>query len=48
MQENATPGTAAEPNIDDYLRLNVKACALTGGLIWGIGLFLLTWWMMAF
>ena len=30
------------------MRLNVKAFALACGLIWGIGLFLLTWWVMAF
>ena len=30
------------------MRLNVKAFALTCGLIWGIGLCVLTWWIMAF
>lgn len=30
------------------MRLNVKAFALAGGLIWGFGLFLLTWWIIAF
>src|SRR5688572_14782664 len=30
------------------MRLNIKAFALTCGLTWGIGLFLLTWWVMAF
>lgn len=30
------------------MRLNVKAFALTGGLVWGIGLFFLTWWIIAF
>ncbi len=30
------------------MRLNVKAFALTCGLIWGLGLFLLTWWIIAF
>ena len=30
------------------IRLNVKAFALTCALIWGVGLFALTWWMMAF
>jgi hypothetical protein len=30
------------------MRLDVKAFAITGGLIWGFGLFFLTWWMMAF
>ena len=30
------------------MRLNVKAFALTCGLVWGLGLFLLTWWIMVF
>ncbi len=30
------------------LKLNVKAFALTSGLVWGAGLFCLTWWMIAF
>ena len=30
------------------LKLNVKAFALTCGLIWGFGLFELTWWMIFF
>lgn len=30
------------------MRLNVKALAFTSGLVWGIGLFLLTWWVIAF
>jgi hypothetical protein len=29
------------------MRLNVKAFALTCGLVWGFGLFLLTWWIIA-
>ena len=29
------------------MRLNVKAFALTCGVIWGLGLFLLTWWIIA-
>ena len=29
------------------MKLNVKAFALTAGLFWGIGLFLLTWWAIA-
>ena len=28
------------------MKLNVKAFALTCGLLWGIGLFLLTWWII--
>ena len=30
------------------MKLNVKAFALTFGLWWGFGLFLLTWWIIAF
>lgn len=30
------------------MKLNVKAFALTCALIWGLGLFLLTWWIILF
>lgn len=30
------------------MRLNVKAFALTCAIVWGLGLFLLTWWIIAF
>ncbi len=30
------------------MKLNVKAMALTCGLVWGLGLFCLTWWVIAF
>ena len=30
------------------MKLNIKAFALTSGLVWGIALFLLTWWFIAF
>jgi hypothetical protein len=30
------------------MKLNIKAFALAFGLIWGFGLFFLTWWIMAF
>ena len=30
------------------MKLSVKAFALTCGLVWGLGLFGLTWWIMAF
>jgi len=30
------------------MKLDVKALALTCGLIWGLGLFFLTWWIIAF
>ena len=28
------------------MKLNVKAFALACGLLWGLGLFLLTWWVI--
>lgn len=30
------------------MKLNVKAFALTCGLVWGLGVLLLTWWIIAF
>ena len=30
------------------MKLNVKAFAMTGGLFWGLAVFLLTWWIIAF
>jgi hypothetical protein len=30
------------------MRINVKAFALTCGIVWGFGLFALTWWVIAF
>ena len=30
------------------MRLNVKAFALMCGIMWGLGLFILTWWIIAF
>ena len=30
------------------MKLNVRAFALSCGLLWGVCLFLLTWWMIAF
>ncbi len=30
------------------MKLNVKAFALTCGIVWGLGLFFLTWWLIAF
>ena len=30
------------------MKLNIKAFALTCGLVWGFALFLLTWWIIAF
>lgn len=30
------------------MKLNIKAFALTCGIVWGFGLFILTWWIIAF
>ena len=30
------------------MKLNIKAFALSCGILWGLGLFLLTWWFIAF
>lgn len=30
------------------MKLNIKAFALACGIIWGLGLFALTWWIIAF
>jgi hypothetical protein len=30
------------------MKLNIKSFALTCGLVWGLALFLLTWWIIAF
>ena len=30
------------------MKLNVMALGLASGLIWGLGLFALTWWIIAF
>ncbi len=30
------------------MKLNIKAFALTCGTVWAVGLFLLTWWLIAF
>jgi hypothetical protein len=30
------------------MKLNIKAFALACGIIWGLGLFILTWWIIAF
>jgi hypothetical protein len=35
-------------NAGENMRLNVKAFALSFALIWGLGLFFLTWWIMWF
>ena len=30
------------------MKLNAKACLLACGIIWGLGIFILTWWIIAF
>jgi hypothetical protein len=30
------------------MKLNIRAFALACSLIWGLGLFLITWWIIAF
>ncbi|MBT8490794.1 MAG: bacteriophage holin [Deltaproteobacteria bacterium] len=30
------------------MKLDIKAFALTCGVLWGLGLFFLTWWIIAF
>ncbi len=30
------------------MKLNIRAFALTCGILWGLGLFSLTWWFIAF
>ena len=30
------------------MRLNVKALALTSAILWGLGVFLMTWWVILF
>lgn len=34
--------------MEKNMKLNVKAFALACALIWGLGLFSLTWWIIAF
>ena len=31
-----------------HMKLNIKAFALTCGIVWGLGIFFLTWWIIAF
>jgi hypothetical protein len=47
MQGNVSARASAKTELN-RTRLNVTAFAVTCGLIWGIGLFVLTWWIMAF
>ncbi len=30
------------------MKLNIKSFALTTGIFWGVGLFLITWWIILF
>jgi hypothetical protein len=40
--------SGANGNRSTIKKLNVTAFALSCGLLWGVGLFLLTWWIIAF
>lgn len=33
---------------EEKMKINIKAFALTCGIVWGLGLFALTWWIIAF
>jgi hypothetical protein len=33
---------------EDKMKLNIKAFALACGIVWGLGLLFLTWWIMIF
>lgn len=33
---------------EQTIKLNIKTFALACGILWSVGLFLLTWWIMAF
>jgi hypothetical protein len=48
MQQAKTGQTVASASDFPTMRLDVKAFAVAFALIWGIGLFALTWWIMAF
>jgi len=41
-------GTLMNHNKEIFMKFNIKSFALTTGLVAGIGLFLLTWWIMIF
>ena len=30
------------------MKLNVKACAFAAAILWGLGLLLITWWLILF
>jgi hypothetical protein len=34
--------------LGDQMKLNVKAFAFTTAIIWGLGLFCMTWWVILF
>jgi hypothetical protein len=37
-----------EVKTEVFMKLDVKAFSLTCGIVWGLGVPLLTWWIMAF
>lgn len=45
MAENMSASTL---QVADRIRLDVRAFAVAAALFWGIGLFVLTWWIIAF
>jgi hypothetical protein len=47
MDEDKSARAISRPDSTD-VKLNVKAFAVACGLLWGVGLFLFTWWVMAF
>ncbi len=47
--DSVTGGAAILINVKgNKMKLDIKAFGLSCGLIWGLGLFVLTWWIIAF
>jgi hypothetical protein len=43
----AAPPLLSKPNRQETdMKLNVKALAITLALVWGVGLFIMTWWII--
>ena len=47
MNNNSLPTTDNQEK-GYTMKLNIKAFALTCGILWGLGLFAFTWWIIAF
>jgi hypothetical protein len=43
-----TPDITSQQQESSHMKLDIKAFAITCGLVWGLGLFALTWWVIAF